>query len=566
MSAVTSAFVYVRVSTREQARTGGGEEGYSIPAQRTASLDKAQQLGAVVTGVYIDAGESAKTANRPELQRLLKDVKKHRPTYVIVHKIDRLARNREDDIAINLTLKKAGVTLVSCSENVTDTPSGRFLYNIMADMAQFYSDNLAQEVLKGMQGKARDGGTPTRAPTGYLHKRDFLDGVLASWVVVDPERAPLIRWAFGVYATGDWTLEGLAQALREKGLTIRRGPKTPEREISFNALNKILRNPYYMGVVTFQGATYEGKHEALVDPETWLRVQDVMQIRAHRGEKERKHPHYLRGSIYCGSCGERLIYSRNTGRGGTYEYYICGKKRVRSLNCPSSAVRLEKIEAGIAALYQQLQLPPEAEARLRLGVQAELANETADAHEQAERANRQLSAVAGERTKILQAHYAGAVPLDLLKTEMERLTRAMTAAEREVKFARAGLADTETILEQALMVAANCSRHYEAAPPFIRRQMNQGFFKRLLIERDGTIQRVELTEPFEALLNLDLNNTAAQDGGSDNGAGASSDRPSPRPILIDIITESHHLITDGGSLGSHKRCLVELRGFEPLTP
>jgi len=103
-----TAFIYARVSTREQARTGGGEEGYSIPAQREACTDKTRQLDAAVTGVYVDAGESAKTANRPELQRMLRDVTKQRPTYVIVHKIDRLARNREDDIAINLALKKGG--------------------------------------------------------------------------------------------------------------------------------------------------------------------------------------------------------------------------------------------------------------------------------------------------------------------------------------------------------------------------------------------------------------------------------------------------------------------------
>jgi len=163
-----SAFIYVRVSTREQARTGGGEEGYSIPAQRAAGLEKARQLGTIVTGVYIDAGESAKTAQRPELQRMLRDVRSQRPAYLIVHKIDRLARNRQDDIAINMALKKSGTQLVSCSENISDTPSGKFLYNIMADMAQFYSDNLAQEVLKGLVAKAREGGTPYKAPLGYL--------------------------------------------------------------------------------------------------------------------------------------------------------------------------------------------------------------------------------------------------------------------------------------------------------------------------------------------------------------------------------------------------------------
>lgn len=360
------AYCYVRVSTREQARTGGGEEGYSIPAQRTACVEKAKQLGAIVGGIYIDAGESAKSAQHPELQRMLRDVEEHRPRYVIVHKIDRLARNRADDMTINMALRRAGSELVSCSENISDTPSGKFLYNIMADMAQFYSDNLAQEVLKGMKGMVAAGGTPTRAPVGYLQKRDYVDGVLASVVVIDPERSPLVRWAFEQYATGDWTIEDLAKSLRDKGLTSRGGPKTPPREITFTTLNKMLCNPYYMGLVTFQGKTYDGKHEALVDAETWLSVQDVLAIRAHRGEKERKHPHYLRGTIYCGTCGERLVYTQHNGRGGRYKYYGCVKKRLGSRHCTSKIVRLEKIEDGIADLYRRIQLSDEEVDRLRL--------------------------------------------------------------------------------------------------------------------------------------------------------------------------------------------------------
>jgi site-specific DNA recombinase len=210
-----TAFIYVRVSTREQARTGGGEEGYSIRAQRTAATEKARQLGAEVAGIYIDAGESAKSARRPQLQQMLRDVAELHPDYVIVHKIDRLARNRADDIAINIALRKAGTQLVSCSEAITDTPSGKFLYNIMADMAQFYSDNLAQEVKKGLVAKAAEGGTPFKAPLGYLHRRDYRDGIQVSWVEIDPERGPLVRWAFAQYATGEWTSKKLLVALQD---------------------------------------------------------------------------------------------------------------------------------------------------------------------------------------------------------------------------------------------------------------------------------------------------------------------------------------------------------------
>ena len=143
---------------------------------------------------YVDAGESGRTADRDELQRMLSDIKTIRPDYLFIHKIDRLARNRADDIAINLLLKQYGVTLISCTENVDDTPSGRLLYGLMAEIAQFYSGNFALEVKKGLMRKAEEGGTPFRAPLGYVNRRETRGSVEFSWVELDQERAEIIRW------------------------------------------------------------------------------------------------------------------------------------------------------------------------------------------------------------------------------------------------------------------------------------------------------------------------------------------------------------------------------------
>jgi site-specific DNA recombinase len=126
----TTAVIYVRVSTKEQAEKGGEAEGYSIPAQREACQRKAASLKSAVVEEFVDRGESAKTADRPELQRLLQFITENPVKYAIVHKVDRLARNRADDVAINLALKQAGVTLVSVSENIDETPSGLLLHGL----------------------------------------------------------------------------------------------------------------------------------------------------------------------------------------------------------------------------------------------------------------------------------------------------------------------------------------------------------------------------------------------------------------------------------------------------
>jgi DNA invertase Pin-like site-specific DNA recombinase len=183
------AAIYLRVSTKEQAEKDGDPEGYSIPAQRDACRRKAAALHADVVDEFIDAGESARSIDRPELQRLLKFVMTEKVDFLIVHKVDRLARNRADDVMINLALQQAGVTLVSCSENIDESPSGVLLHGIMASIAEFYSRNLGTEALKGMTEKARRGGTVGKAPLGYRNVGKMVAGREARTVEFDDQRA-----------------------------------------------------------------------------------------------------------------------------------------------------------------------------------------------------------------------------------------------------------------------------------------------------------------------------------------------------------------------------------------
>lgn len=427
-------------------------------------------------------------------------IKTVRPDYVIVHKIDRLARNRADDIAINLLLKKYGVTLVSCTENIDDTPSGRLLYGLMAEIAQFYSGNLALEVMKGLVRKAEEGGTPFRAPLGYLNRKETRDGVEHSWVELDPERAEIIRWCFAQYATGDWSGIDLTLAARTKGLATRATVGKPSKPISLTTMYHILQNPYYMGVVSYRGIHYEGKHPVLVEPDVWLAVQDLLAAHAHRGEKDRVHPHYLRGTIYCSNCGGRLVYSENKGNGGTYPYYLCVKKKTKENNCTRSAMRVERIEEAIAAFYQGFKIGEEQAEAIRQAVRHELAAQQTEGRRALSTATKRKQKAQDERQKLLGAHYAGAIPTDLLGSEMNRLTRELAAAEVEIKAAKITNTEVEAVLDAALRAATHCERAYLSAPGHVKRQINQGFFEKLLIGQDGSVEHAELTEPFRPLM------------------------------------------------------------------
>lgn len=297
---------YIRVSSAGQTRRAESEEGFSIEAQRGAASGKAAQLEAVVVQEYVDAAESGTSANRPALMQLLADLRREPTDYVIVHKLDRLARKRADDVQIVAELRATGAQLISVTENIDETPTGMLLHGIMASVAEFYSLNLATEVLKGMTQKAQNGGTPSRTPLGYLNVRHMGEGREVRTVEIDPDRGPLIQWAFVAYGTGGYSIRTLLDELHRRGLTSKPTPKRPPGPVPQSVLAALLRNSYYIGTVRYRGAEYQGKHEHLIDNPTFERVQAVLTAQAAAGEKTVRHHHYLKGTVWCaaarGSC------------------------------------------------------------------------------------------------------------------------------------------------------------------------------------------------------------------------------------------------------------------------
>lgn len=154
------AVSYLRVSTERQAQVGGEPEGLSIPAKREVCKRRGIEMGALVVAEFVERGWSGRSLERPELKRMLEYVQASPVDFVIVHKIDRLARNRADDAVVTNQVAATGAHLVSTSEAINSTPLGRLRHGTMAPIAEFYSHNLATEVMKGTRQKAIQGGTP----------------------------------------------------------------------------------------------------------------------------------------------------------------------------------------------------------------------------------------------------------------------------------------------------------------------------------------------------------------------------------------------------------------------
>lgn len=336
-----SAVSYICVSTARQAERGSERDGFSIPAQREANRKQAHRLGTLISAEFVDRGQSGRSENRPELQRMLTYLQEHSVDYVIVHKLDRLARSRADDIAITQAVCDAGARLVSSTEGIDGSPNRLLLHRIMASIAEFYSRNLAQEVMKGMGQKVIQGGTPSRAPIGYLNVRHQTDdGRELRTVIVDPERAPHVAWAFETYATGDWSVAQLVTALEKRGLRTRPTSSRPPTVPTVTSFHRVLTNSYYKGIVTMNGAEHTGSHESLVSVATWDAVQRLLKARRN-GERSRIHTHYLKSTIYCFNCHRRLLVHKARSKSGRiYSYSVCsGRQKAPQMHTAGTSDR-----------------------------------------------------------------------------------------------------------------------------------------------------------------------------------------------------------------------------------
>ncbi|OKL54482.1 recombinase family protein [Bowdeniella nasicola] len=494
------AVSYLRVSTKQQAEKGGQAEGFSIPAQREANQRKADQLVATIIEEFVDAGEFARKADRPELMRMIQYVAKHKTNYCIVHKVDRLARNRADDVTIHLALKDAGVTLVSATENIDETPSGMLLHGIMSSIAEFYSRNLATEVVKGLSQKAAQGGTVTKAPIGYRNVgvRDEF-GREVRTVEIDEERARLVRWAFQVFASGDWTTSQLHQELVARGLTTAASPRRPSRPIAKLSVHRMLKNPYYKGSVRYQGVTYAGAHEAIVSNEVGDQVQTVLGTHRSAADATQVHEHSSKGTVFCGQCGSRLLVcNAKSSQGTIYPYFVCAGRHGGRGGCTRQAMLIEQVERLIERFYDKVQIDPETIEAVSAMLHARFDEMMAEgAAELAALASRRTQ-LEGEQHKLLQAHYAGAITLDLLKEEQDRITASLETIEHRISAHHGHYAAARENLDDSLKLLSNAADIYEHADDANRRLINQALFKAIYIDEDNDV-RVGYRNPYDGL-------------------------------------------------------------------
>lgn len=495
-----SAISYIRVSTSRQVDRGAARDGFSIPAQREANLRQAHGMGALISAEFVERGQPGRSINRPELQRMLSYLQEHSVDYVIVHKLDRLARSRADDVTITQAIRDTGARLISSTEGIDASPNGTLLHGIMASIAEFYSRNLAQEVMKGMRQKVIQGGTPSRAPIGYLNVRcQTDDGREYRTVIVDPERASHVAWAFETYATGDWSVSQLVAAVEKRGLRTRPTPSRPPAAPTVTNFHRVLTNPYYKGIVTMNGAQHAGSHEPLVSAATWETVQRLLKARRN-GERSRIHTHYLKSTIYCFNCHRRLLVHKARSKSGRiYNYFVCSGRQ-KAPKCTQQALPVADVERRVEAAYSSVEISGAQRRQIEQSHQRRLDRDACDSDQRLTDLGEQAEVLTSRQAKMLDLYYSDGIPREIFTKEQKKLSQELAQIEVERERLSEDVVSIVRRITDVLDLLEGAHARYLAATSDARKQMNNALFSRILIGPADEGLRIEMHAELSEIL------------------------------------------------------------------
>lgn len=483
-----NCILYARVSTEKQA-----EMELSIPAQLQAMRDYARSHGWIVIEEFLEPGASAKTTERPALQALLARVRNRdlKLGVVLVHKIDRLARNVFDHATIRALLKQHDVRLASVVENVDDTVSGQLVENIMASIAQFYSANLADEVKKGMRQKVLKGGWPHLPPRGYTSVRDSRDG--ASRVEVHPKEGAIMRRAFELYATGWCSLKAVAARMAKEGLTAKNG-----QPVAAQHVKRLLTNPFYMGRLRWKDMELAGSHESIVSPDLFAQVQEAMQRRfKDPGAKGSVRGFPLRGIAICASCRGHMTGGAHKIR---WRYYQCARRSYNTAFC--SAVRYCKVEAAHQAIDDvcaKLRLPYSTIQAILKSARQQIEGRGRDVERQLEALRVTRATLLEREARLTQGFIAGEVSSDAYKLSAAELKGHVVDAERSINRLQQNPGELMRRVEGVVAKAATISELREQLDERRRVEILRAVFDTVVLDASGVVG-FTLRPPFDAVL------------------------------------------------------------------
>jgi site-specific DNA recombinase len=413
-----NVILWARVSSREQ------REGYSIDAQLRVMEEKVERMGWHAVKTFTVAESARRGADRKAFNDMVmwvrKNAARHKIKAVLSHKLDRVCRNMRDAVRMQELEDRYGVQMAFVDNEFSPTAAGTLSFNVMAAVAQYYSDNLRTEVLKGITEKARQGWAPGMAPFGYINDGQDRDEPIKP----HPERARTLQRIFELYARGGYTFKSLTDQLLREGHVYR----SSQPKFHRTALSHILNNRFYIGEIRLRDQKFTGKHRLLIERAVFERCQDILHGKNRRtGNATIPLAGGLFRCAYCGSSvtGERI--KRKLKGGGVREhlYYRCANNQ-KDADHPQVRWKAEDMENAILEDLKSMVLP---DARVRTAFRRTLEVALGDAaecrREQSRQARKRLAEVASMKERLLNAYLMGTIDETTLRNRTVELEAEM---------------------------------------------------------------------------------------------------------------------------------------------
>jgi len=445
------AVIYCRVSTKEQV-----DEGNSLVTQQKICQEYALKNGYEVIQVFIEQGESAKTQDRTQLQKLLSfcAIRRNKVNAVITYKIDRISRNTDDYSQIRILLKRYGVEIKSTSEYFENTPAGRFMENIIANVAQFDNDVRTERSIGGMRDAMREGRYVWLVPTGFDNTR------IGGKATIAPNAlAPLVRRTFEEIAKNLSPVDEVRRIMTKKGLTTNKG-----KPISKGYFYRMMKNELYAGWIKKFGERHKGHFEPIITDELFAQVQRVLTRRKHRGfEYQWENPDFPLRRFISHPSGKKLTGSWSQGRTKKYPYY--------RYSIPGYEISKNELEGGFKDLLECFEFNDKNYSKFKLQVKENLLKKSEEKRKDAKRLEVHIEELKAKQGVIIQKNMQGIISNEVLRQQSVLIEKEICDTQIALQEIPNVGVDIQEALEYASEYLRKPSKVWQAAPFDVKWQL-----------------------------------------------------------------------------------------------